>query len=196
MWVRRVLAGLALVVALGLVAGAIAIARGPMSFGEFFSMVRLGARAWMQEEPDYDRVEGAAVETGSGARPTAAGSQGEVEPGAHPAPTWTDFRGPGRLGVYTETPIRTAWPEQGLPLVWRRAAGAAYGSVTVAYGLVYSLEQRREEETLVAYDLDTGEEVWTAGWAGRFHESTWARDRARRRCGRRRPGPRAPSAPS
>ena len=140
------------------------VSRSPLSLYEQYHMVRLGLRAYRQKEPDYARVEGAAVETGSRA------SAGAAEPAAYPAPTWTGFRGPGRLGVYAETAIRTDWPAEGLPLVWRRPAGAAYGSLAVAEGLVFGLEQRRERETLVAYDLDTGTEVWTAAWDARFEE--------------------------
>src|SRR5688572_14000615 len=112
------------------------------------------------------RVEGAVAEVGTFPEPFASAGAGP----RLPLPTWTDFRGPGRLGVYTETPIRTDWPAEGLPLVWRRPAGAAYGSLAVAEGLVFSLEQRRERETLVAYDFDTGAEVRAAAWDARFEE--------------------------
>ena len=33
---------------------------------------------------------------------------------------WTDFRGPHRDGRYDQTPIRTEWPDKGLPLLWRQ----------------------------------------------------------------------------
>jgi hypothetical protein len=32
-----------------------------------------------------------------------------------PVAYWTDFRGPGRAGVYTQTEIDSAWPTGGLP---------------------------------------------------------------------------------
>ena len=155
--------------ALGLVAAGVVawkVARSPLSVYEQYHMVRLALRAYLQAEPDYARVEGAVAEVGTFPEPFASPGTGP----RMPRPTWTDFRGPGRLGVYTETPIRTDWPAEGLPLVWRRPAGAAYGSLAVAEGLVFSLEQRRERETLVAYDFDTGAEVWTAAWDARFEE--------------------------
>jgi len=167
---RRLGWSLAGLLALGIGVVGLMIARSPLDLYETYHMLRLGLRARWQEEPDYERVEQAAIETGAGARPAEADPAREAS--AWPAPVWTDFRGPGRLGIYSETPIRTAWPPEGLPLVWRRPAGASYGSVTVAAGLVYGLEQRRERETLVAYDLATGAEAWTAGWEGRFDEDT------------------------
>ena len=163
---------------LGVGAGVLAlnIARSPMTFGETWEMVRFGVRSYLQDEPDYDRVDEAAIESGPGAAPessagSSAGPGDETGSGpSWPEPTWTDFRGPARLGIYTETPIRTRWDEDGLPLIWRRPSGAAYGGVTVAGGLVFSLEQRRDDEALVAYELATGAEAWIATWPGRFDE--------------------------
>ena len=93
------------------------VARSPLTPYEQFHMLRLGLRAYLQEEPDYARVEQASAGAASAARVEATGRE-------HPAPTWTDFRGPGRRGVYTETAVRADWPAEGLPLVWRRPCGA------------------------------------------------------------------------
>jgi outer membrane protein assembly factor BamB len=41
----------------------------------------------------------------------------------------------------------------------------------VAEGRVYTIEQRREEEVLAAYGLETGREVWTHAWDARFEEA-------------------------
>jgi outer membrane protein assembly factor BamB len=40
----------------------------------------------------------------------------------------------------------------------------------VAEGRAYTLEQRREDEVVVAYDVETGRELWTTGWPTRFTE--------------------------
>lgn len=84
---------------------------------------------------------------------------------------WTGFRGPGRDGRSEEQPILTAWPASGLPLLWRQPCGGGYGSFAIARGLAFTLEQRRENEVTVAYDIETGREIWTNGWAGHFSES-------------------------
>jgi outer membrane protein assembly factor BamB len=122
--------------------------------------LRMTIRSTFQEEPDYDRLEA----------DRAARATVEVADDAAPAPTWIAFRGPGQRGEYAETPIATEWPAEGLPLLWRQPVGAGYGSLTVAEGLVYALEQRREEEALVAYALASGAEVWVHAWPGRFDE--------------------------
>ena len=90
-----------------------------------------------------------------------------------PAPTdglWTDFRGPNRDGRYTETAIRTDWPGTGLDRLWSQPVGGGYASFVVADGLAFTIEQRRDDEVVAAYDLDTGAEHWSHAWPARFEE--------------------------
>ena len=84
---------------------------------------------------------------------------------------WPAFRGSARDGRYEETPIRTDWPAKGLPLLWRQPVGGGYASFAVARGLAFTIEQRRQNEVVAAYHLDTGREVWTDSWPAAFHES-------------------------
>ena len=83
---------------------------------------------------------------------------------------WADFMGPGRLGHYDQKPILTAWPAGGLPQVWKQPVGGGYASFTVANGLAFTIEQRRGNEVVAAYDLQTGRERWTHSWKARFEE--------------------------
>jgi len=84
---------------------------------------------------------------------------------------WTDYRGPGRSGVYDEAEITTAWPSGKLPLVWKRPIGGGYASVVVAGGTIFTIEQRRQKEVVAAYDLNTGREKWIHGWSAEFRET-------------------------
>lgn len=86
------------------------------------------------------------------------------------APYWTGFRGPNREGHYAEQPILTNWPATGLKLLWKQPCGGGYSSFSVAEGMAFTMEQRRENEVVVAYDLETGREVWTNAWPARFSE--------------------------
>jgi len=109
-----------------------------------------------------------------------------VEPAAPPAPPvaapaktttpvasgfWPAFRGPARDGLHEETSIRTDWPSQGLPLLWRQPIGGGYASFAIARGMAFTIEQRRQNEVVAAYDLNTGREVWTDSWPALFHET-------------------------
>ena len=84
---------------------------------------------------------------------------------------WPDFRGPQRDGRYEETAIRTDWPVDGLPRLWKQPIGLGYASFVAADRRVFTIEQRRRQEVVAAYDVETGRELWTHGWDGAFVES-------------------------
>jgi len=84
---------------------------------------------------------------------------------------WTDFRGPVRDGRYDETPIQTAWPAEGLRLLWKQPIGGGYASFVVAEGVAFTIEQRRRQEVVAAYDVETGRELWTHASDAEFIES-------------------------
>ena len=85
-------------------------------------------------------------------------------------PYWTDFRGPHRDGRYEEAPILTQWPSKGLIRLWRQPIGGGYASFVVAEGRAFTIEQRRRQEVVAAYDVETGRELWAHGWDGDFQE--------------------------
>jgi outer membrane protein assembly factor BamB len=84
---------------------------------------------------------------------------------------WTDFRGPRRDGHYDEMPILTEWPAQGPERLWRKPLGGGYASFVAANGKAFTIEQRRNQEIVAAYDLRNGREVWSHGWEAFFQES-------------------------
>ena len=111
-----------------------------------------------------------------------SGRSGTSSPAAPAAPAdapssetaggyWTDFRGPDRDGRYTETPIRTDWPGAGIDPVWSQPIGGGYASFVVAGGLAFTIEQRRDDEVVAAYDVATGIEQWSRAWPGHFRET-------------------------
>ena len=89
---------------------------------------------------------------------------------ASPPPYWTDFRGPGRDGVYRQTPILTTWPAKGLTPIWKQPIGGGYASFVVAHGRAFTIEQRNHEEVAAAYDVNTGRELWKSSWPAEFRE--------------------------
>ncbi len=85
---------------------------------------------------------------------------------------WTNFRGPNRDGRYEELEVLTKWPAGGLSPIWKQPIGLGYGSFTVADGRAYTIEQRRRQEVVAAYDPNTGRELWTQGWNAAYTDST------------------------
>jgi len=97
-------------------------------------------------------------------------------PGQTPAETarnyWTNFRGPRRDGRYEEANISTNWPANGLPVLWKQPVGVGYASFVVADGKAYTIEQRRSQEVVAAYDMNNGRELWTQKWNAEYTDST------------------------
>jgi outer membrane protein assembly factor BamB len=107
------------------------------------------------------------------AQATASPSTPTATNASHPSRNyWTNFRGPNRDGRYDEMPVLTNWPAQGLPLVWKLPVGVGYASVTIADGRAYTIEQRRRQEVVAAYDVNTGREIWTQKWNAEYTDET------------------------
>ena len=85
---------------------------------------------------------------------------------------WTNFRGPKRDGKYDETPVSTNWPANGPPVIWKQPVGVGFSSFAVADGKAYTIEQRRNQEVVAAYDVGTGRELWVQKWNAEFSDST------------------------
>lgn len=103
---------------------------------------------------------------------SAVGRPGVVDPASGRmaiGPSWTDFRGPDRDGNYTGE-ILTKWPAEGLKPLWRQPVGGGYASFVIANGKAYTIEQRRNQEVVSAYDVNSGRELWTHGWPAFFQE--------------------------
>ena len=88
-----------------------------------------------------------------------------------PAAYWTGFRGPNRDGHYQEMEILTTWPTAGLEELWRKPIGGGYASFAVADGRAFTIEQRRDQEVIAAYDMESGRELWINSWTAQFSES-------------------------
>jgi outer membrane protein assembly factor BamB len=108
--------------------------------------------------------------------PTTAAQPGAPPAAASHAPGavrnyWTDFRGPNRDGVYQEFAVNTNWPAGGLKPLWKQPIGLGWASFVVADGRAFTIEQRRQQEVVTAYDVQTGRELWTHGYNAEFRES-------------------------
>lgn len=84
---------------------------------------------------------------------------------------WTGFRGPNRDGIYSEKPINIDWKNNPPKQLWRQPVGGGYASFAVANGVAFTIEQRREYEVVVAYEIQSGRELWTNSWTAQFRES-------------------------
>ncbi len=104
------------------------------------------------------------------AAPAATAAPAAVPVAATRRESWNEFRGANRDGSYAR-PIRTDWAPGGLPLLWKQPVGPSYASFVAAEGRIFTIEQRRDQEVVAAYALDTGREIWTNAWDGLFTET-------------------------
>ena len=83
---------------------------------------------------------------------------------------WPGFRGANRQGRNETDWIHTDWQTQPPREVWRRRVGPGWGSCTVVGGLLFTQEQRGDEELLSCYNAETGDAVWRQATPTRFYE--------------------------
>jgi outer membrane protein assembly factor BamB len=84
---------------------------------------------------------------------------------------WPGFRGPERNNVIRGVQIKTDWPQAPPVEMWRRAIGPGWSSFAVDGDLLYTQEQRGDDEVVACYRVSTGEPVWRHKDAARFYES-------------------------
>jgi outer membrane protein assembly factor BamB len=110
--------------------------------------------------------------------PTEAVPAVATKEAAPPAPTapamktdWPGFRGPLRDDIVRGVRINTDWTQAAPAQIWRRPVGPGWSSFAVSGDLIFTQEQRGQDEVVACYRMSTGAPVWRHRDAARFWES-------------------------
>jgi outer membrane protein assembly factor BamB len=147
---------------------AMALLAATVAFG-FWTLVRMDGvwgdfeaeRAWRWEQTAEERY---LADRASTPRSTAVVDRvSEAE--------WPGFRGPERNAVVPGLALAEDWSVRPPRELWRISVGPGWSSFAVAGRSLFTQEQRGESEVVVAYDADTGAELWVHEYRSRFFEA-------------------------
>ena len=118
--------------------------------------------AWRWSSTAEERLLADGDDEPAAVRTTSISETGGERPG---------FRGTSRDSTIFGVRIETDWTTSPPVEMWRRPIGPAVSSVAVHGDLLYTQEQRGDDEVVASYQVSTGEPVWRHRDVTRFWDS-------------------------
>lgn len=76
------------------------------------------------------------------------------------AADWPEYRGPNRDGITVENNLNTSWGFAGPDRLFSFDAGTGSSSMAIVDGVLYTIGNKRGQDTVYAIDAKSGEVVW------------------------------------
>ncbi|HLJ95290.1 MAG TPA: PQQ-binding-like beta-propeller repeat protein [Gemmataceae bacterium] len=96
---------------------------------------------------------------------------GPVERAGSSESDFPAYRGRQRDGIVHGPALARDWKAQPPHLLWRQPVGGGYAAFAVAGNVAVTIEQRRDREAVVCYDVASGRERWVHDYPAHFTES-------------------------
>ena len=91
---------------------------------------------------------------------------------------WPQWRGPTRDAIVPAASVPAGWPDK--PTVqWTQPVGEGYSSPVVDDGRVFVHSRTDPEEVVSAFELTSGEAIWSATYASAFSKNKYAASMAK-----------------
>ena len=92
-----------------------------------------------------------------------------IEPSPHDV---SGYRGERRDGILSSPAFETGWENSPPRELWRQPVGVGWSSFSTAGEYCFTMEQRGEQEAVVCYEIQTGQQIWEHRDTAYFKEST------------------------
>ena len=86
-------------------------------------------------------------------------------------PQWPRFRGANGLSQQHGARVAADWSVDPPEQIWKIPVGPGWSSFSVAGNALFTQEQRGENEAVVCYAADSGQEIWVRQLESRFEEA-------------------------
>lgn len=146
------------------VAVLVALVGGGVAFGAFYRL-----EGWTGSMvPEFERRGGAAEPPDLAELEAAPSDVPGIDLSTTGPGDFPGFLGAARDGRIRGVSLARDWNANPPVELWRRPVGAGWSGFAVVNGVAVTLEQREDEQALVAYAVDDGELLWSSHWSGRF----------------------------
>lgn len=81
---------------------------------------------------------------------------------------WPQILGPNRNAIASEERLADKWPANGPRQLWSKEVGSGFAGVAISDGIAVLFHRVKSDDTLTAYNSETGDELWSKKFRSTF----------------------------